>query len=139
MARLISIAARLMTANPTATARQFALTGLVGAIAALLFITFWAASVSGLVLLLASSIGVTAAVFAVAGIALAMCLGLFFWISASGQARRRERFVRTQQQQSIITAALAALPATRINSAAFIIAGLLALAFLSGKPKRDPR
>ena len=56
MARMIAVLARLITANPTATARHVALTGMVGAMAALLFATFWAASVTGLVLLLSRSI-----------------------------------------------------------------------------------
>jgi len=136
MDRMIAGLARLVSANPAAAARQFALTGLAGVIAALLFLTSWVTAITGVIFLLAHSVGAPAAVFVVAGMALFFCLALLLWVTAKGRAQRRERQIRAEAQRSVITALLTTLPKGRKST--LIMAGLVAFALFSAKSRHGP-
>jgi len=132
--RLISVIASLTALELKATARQASRSAIVVGGAGLLFLTCWILSVAGIVLILSRGIGVVPAVFTIACFLLVTGLGLVFWVRWRARRERRERRARLETQRLAVASVLAALPG---NRAVMVIAGLVALAFLSSKPGND--
>jgi len=100
-------------------------------------LTCWILSVAGIVLMLARGIGVVPAVFTIACFLLVTGLGLVLWVRWRAKRERRERRARLETQRLAAASVLAALPRNGANRAVIVIAGLVALAFLSSKPRHD--
>lgn len=137
MDRLISVIASLTALELKATARQASRSAIVVGGAGLLFLTCWILSVAGIVLILARGIGVVPAVFTIACFLLVTGLGLVLWVRWRARRERRERRARLETQRLAAASVLAALPRNGANRAVIVIAGLVALALLSSKPRND--
>ncbi|MCO4847156.1 MAG: hypothetical protein KC448_04190 [Yoonia sp.] len=137
MTWLISMIASVTALDLKASARQASRSAMGVAGVGLLFLTCWVLSVAGVAVMLADEIGVVPALFTITGGLLLVGLGVALWLAWTIRKERRKRRARVAAQRVAVTSALAALPRSRANRAAVIIAGLAALAFLARKPGSD--